>query len=589
MILSIQSSIPTFKTLNFKPGLNILLADKHESATGGQTRNSAGKTSFVEIVDFLLGANCPKTSLFRTDALVNAAFIGRFLICGGTVEVERSGSDPSKIYILEGAGRIAAELRTEPNTERAYVQLGEWKRFLGNAMFGLPSQPNRTDFARPASPTFRAMIGYFARKDREGGFLYPERQTETQQRSSWQSCLSYMFGLEWRIAQEFQTVRDREKMLAQLKKAAKGGVIGDVVGTVAELRPIVAIAEERARKKRDEISKFEVLESYRELSEQAASYQQEMQAISRDLVSLMESRKYLEQALEDERPSQSIDLLSMYEASGVELPDVARRRFQDVEEFHASVIQNRRLHLQSEIDETERDIDRANDQLRKASDERKEILVSLQGKGAFEDLVHLQRELAKLEAEHATLKEQFSSAQTLESKGAELRVDRIELQRRLQADHTTHAELLNHIILRIASLITDLYDDRTGRFEVSATENGPEFKIHIEGDRGTGIRSMEIYCMDIVLFEPVHARFDGPGFLIHDSHLFDGVDERQILRSLMIGEASAGTSHQYIITMNSDIYSKLPFPEKYDADTPVLPVRLSDKDETGGLFGFRFD
>jgi hypothetical protein len=40
--------------------------------------------------------------------------------------------------------------------------------------------------------------------------------------------------------------------------------------------------------------------------------------------------------------------------------------------------------------------------------------------------------------------------------------------------------------------------------------------------------------------------------------------------------------------MNSDIFDRLPLPLDFDRAGVVLPVRLSDETETGGLFGFRF-
>ena len=58
MIHRIPSSLPTFKTLEFRPGLTLLLADKSPGATDRQTRNSAGKSSVIEIIHFVLGARC---------------------------------------------------------------------------------------------------------------------------------------------------------------------------------------------------------------------------------------------------------------------------------------------------------------------------------------------------------------------------------------------------------------------------------------------------------------------------------------------------------------------------------------------------
>lgn len=398
-----------------------------------------------------------------------------------------------------------------------------------------------------------------------------------------------MFGLEWRIAQEFQVIRDTEKTLEVLKKTASGEAIGEMVGTVAKLRPQLAMAERRASVKREEIASFQVLEAYKDLSSDAAAFQRTMQDASRRLVTLKETFAFLQDALESEAPHYSVDIQKVYRASGVELPSLALRRFKDVAAFQNSIITNRKLHLKSEIDDVCREIDEAEATLASAGNARKKILVALEGKGAFEDLVQLQRELAKLEAEYASLRERFKAAEALEGKKAQLQVDRIELQRRLQADHSVHEKRLNDVVVRISELIDRLYDDREGHFEIRATDNGPEFDIHIEGDRGGGIRSIEIFCIDIALSESVRTQFNGPGFLLHDSHLFDGVDPRQIMTALQLGQESVGESAQYIVTMNSDIFRTLPISDDLWQEFSVLPVRLSDEGESGGLFGFRFD
>ena len=57
MILSIESSDPRFKSIHFHAGLNVLLSDAMPESTAKQTRNSAGKTSIVEIIHFLCGAD----------------------------------------------------------------------------------------------------------------------------------------------------------------------------------------------------------------------------------------------------------------------------------------------------------------------------------------------------------------------------------------------------------------------------------------------------------------------------------------------------------------------------------------------------
>jgi uncharacterized protein YydD (DUF2326 family) len=190
----------------------------------------------------------------------------------------------------------------------------------------------------------------------------------------------------------------------------------------------------------------------------------------------------------------------------------------------------------------------------------------------------------------AALREQFKAAEILEGEATKLDLDRVNLKRRLQEDHQQRKTELEKAILLIADAIGELYDDRTGKFVVEATDNGPEFRISIEGDRGGGISNVEIFCLDLALLQLVRDRYGGPGFLIHDSHLFDGVDARQIARALLLGaRATVGHQLQYIVTMNSDIFDALPLPEGVDRKSVVLQTRLSDETDTGGLFGFRFD
>ena len=590
MILSIGSSLPTFKTLTFHKGLNILIADTQPDASEKQTRNSAGKTSFVEIIHFLFGADCGADSIFRTSALVDHSFFAAIRVGKETFRVQRSGSEPSKIFILEGGrDRQDLELKVDRATERMFLSNAKWKAFLAHVQFGMPEDLEGSEFSEPFSPGFRSMFSYFARRRSSGGFISIERQAEKQQRYDWQVNLSYLFGLDWRIPHEFQKVRGRERTLEELKKAAKGGNLSDMFGTVAELRPQLTVAEKKATKLREQINNFEVLDSYKDLSRRAARTRTKMQALSREAVSLQETLAHLREALANEAPPDQTDLQQLYSAVGVELPGVALRRVEDVNRFYESVLENRRTHLQREILDAEQGLTSGERKMRMLDEERREILKTLEGHGALEDFLSMQRDLAELEAAAANLRERYKAAELLEGESTKLNLDRTNLKLRLQADHQQRKGALDAAILIVADVINELYEDRTGRLVVEATDNGPEFHISIEGNRGGGISNMEIFCFDITLFQLVAKRYGGPGFLIHDSHLFDGVDERQVATALLIGESvAAEIGKQYVVTMNSDVFNRLPLPESFDSGRNVLATRLSDKTETGGLFGLRF-
>ena len=157
MILSIESSLPSFKTVKFHEGLNVLLSDKNRTSTDKKTRNSAGKTSLVEIIHFLLGADCDKESLLRDKDLIQHTFKGRFQIGGELFAVERGGADPSKVFLLFG-GEERQDLpkKLDKPSGRFFVSNVNWRSFLGHCMFGLPSADRGTAFEE--SYTFRPAV-----------------------------------------------------------------------------------------------------------------------------------------------------------------------------------------------------------------------------------------------------------------------------------------------------------------------------------------------------------------------------------------------------------------------------------------------
>jgi uncharacterized protein YydD (DUF2326 family) len=390
MILSIESSLATFKAVHLHEGLNVLLADRLPQSTERQTRNSAGKSSFIEIIHFLHGSDCDAESIFRKKELIEHSFRARFSIRGEQFTVERSGSDPSKIFLLEGREKSEDPPRKiDKASGRNYVSNTNWRLFLGNMMFGLPAQPSGTVYDEPFTPTFRAMFPYFARRRNSGGLLHPERHSGKQQMGDWQINLSYLFGLDWQIPLEFQKIRVRERSLEELRKAAKAGAFGEILTTVAELRPQVTVAETRAQRLRDQLANFSVLDSYRDLSRRAARVKAEMQSIGREAVLLNETLEHLARSLDTEKAPERSDLEQLYAAVGVELPGVALRRFEEVDKFHESVIENRRKHLQEEIVGIRQQLADGYRNLELLDNERSSILKTLEGRGALEDFLQL--------------------------------------------------------------------------------------------------------------------------------------------------------------------------------------------------------
>ena len=114
MIRTLGSDLKSFKTLTFGPGLNVILADKSRGASDRQSRNGAGKTSFVELVHFLFGADAKPTGIFRSEALRDCTFTATVDLRGKLCSISRGGQKPSRIHIAGDVEDCRVAQKDEP-------------------------------------------------------------------------------------------------------------------------------------------------------------------------------------------------------------------------------------------------------------------------------------------------------------------------------------------------------------------------------------------------------------------------------------------------------------------------------------------
>lgn len=573
MIHRMFSSLSSFKELEFKSGLNVLIAQKESGASDKQTRNRAGKTSLIEIVHFLTGSDAGRDSLFRAEALADKTFGIEFDLSGEKTVAERSGKEKSKIHV--GGGRFLKG--------KTRISNSDWVEVLGEQMFGLHTLPEGAGRV----PTFRSLFAYFARRQLSGAFTTPEKQAIMQQAGDYQVALLFLLGLDWKIASDWQKVRDREKTLDELKKAAGAGAFGSIIGKAADLRTQLTVTEARLSDLKAQVSSFRVLPQYEELEAEANKITQTLKNISNaDIIDTAAIRD-LEIALQGEAPPSLTELESIYAEAGVALPGLAVKRYDEVRSFHESVIRNRRDYLSGELDAAKQRIVSREQEKRRFDQRRAEVMGVLQSHGALEQFAKLQGEAGRMEAGVESLRQRFESAEQLEGTKNELEIERNHLTLRLRRDFTEQKERLGEAILAFEETSKRLYE-AAGSMTVEETSNGPVFQFPMQGSRSKGIKNMQIFCFDMMLMRLCAKRGIGPGFLVHDSHLFDGVDGRQVISALKVGAETAGElGFQYIVTMNEDDA----FKEKtdgFDLREHVLPDVLTDAKEDGGLFGFRF-
>src|SRR6266700_3614317 len=74
MLRRLSADDERFKTVSFKPGLNLLVAEKTAASRSTDSRNGSGKSSMVELLHFLLGARADNKHLAARKELRRTTF-----------------------------------------------------------------------------------------------------------------------------------------------------------------------------------------------------------------------------------------------------------------------------------------------------------------------------------------------------------------------------------------------------------------------------------------------------------------------------------------------------------------------------------
>jgi len=585
MIHRIFSSLAKFKTQEFRPGFNVLLAEKSPNARKDQTRNAAGKSTVLEIIHYLLGANIENDSIFLKPMVGEETFGMTFDCPNDVLTVARRAApkeDRSRFFF---SGTVPAALQDALETTEEgghYARLKAWRSFLGAQLFGLQPEPETYE------PTFRSLFPYFCRRG-AAAFIEPTRHSSQQQPWEQNVAVAYFLGLDWRIHGNMARLHKREQELDQLKRELKGGsVVGELIGTGAGLQAKLTVARRRAASFRGQLDAFKVLPQYEEVEREASQMANAIAELSNENTLDRRLVDDLEASLREEQPPDATNLEHIYQAAGIQLPGIALKRLEDVRRFHETILANRRKHLQDEINAAKRRIEHRQTQSQQMDVRREQLMGLLKTHGALDQFTQLQAELSRLDAEVEELDRRLQLARRIETGSADLKVERAELHRKLVNDHNDRADSINEAVLLFEELSCSL-SERSSFLRVEPSEQGLEVAIEGGPDaKSIGIKEQQIFCFDMMLAVLQGQKGNSPGFLVHDSHLFDAMEERQIAKAFEIG-ASLSEKHkfQYIVTLNDDRVPWSEFSEGFDFNAYVLPTRLSDATEDGGLLGCR--
>lgn len=572
-----------FKTIEFRKGFNVVLADRTKEATKKDSRNGLGKTTLLEIIHFCLGSSIVKGKGLFGDKLADWTFTLDVDLRGQKCSLNRKGADGNRHVGVEG-GWLDWPLtpRMDPKTKEPFFAASDLTELLGWLMFDLAVNTSDGKY----TPTFRSLISYFIRKGRDA-FSTPFEHHRKQQEWDRQVNNAFLLGLSWEYAQKGQIFKDQEKTLAQLKQAARAGFLPDLLGSIGELETQKVRLEETLSREKERLDSFKVHPEYRTINEKANTLTREIHELANENVSDQRLVEYYESSFQQEEPASEDDVIRIYEEAKVLLPELLTKHLGEVREFHQRVIANRKSFLEAEIAKLTKQISEREGRIRTATDDRAGLLTILKNHGALEEYTRLQERHAQAVAELEEIKKRIDNLNKFEKGRSTLRIEQEKLQIEARSDYEERRELRDRAISLFNANSEALYE-APGKLIINVGSTGYKFDVDIERSKSQGIEQMKVFCYDLMLAQLWSTRPTSPGFLIHDSTIFDGVDERQVAHALQIAaESSERFGFQYICCLNSDAVPWKEFTGDFNLRKFVC-CELTDAQEDGGLLGIRF-
>ncbi|HYO59961.1 ABC-three component system protein [Archangium sp.] len=574
------SNKSSFRSVSFKPGFNVVLADRHHAASRKDSRNGVGKSTLLEIIHFCLGADARAGKGLLVPELAGWEFSLELTLDGREILATRRTDHPRRVLIEGDTSSWPVRPVRDPKSGSLGLDINSWNSVLGALMFGRPLSREKYE------PSFRSLISYFIRRG-QGAYLDPFRNFSRQNEVDRQVNVAFLLNLAWEDARQAQLLKDRAKGFSDLKKAVKAGVLEGYEGSVGDLEAKRVRLQEESEERRRQLESFRVHPQYRELEQRASELTTAIHALGEQNYSNLRLLELYQKDLAEEREPATDDVQRVYAEAGVLLAEAALRRLEEVESFHRSIVINRREFLAQEVERLSAEVKANEEKVARFSEERADLLGILQTHGALEEYTRLQRLYLAAIAKVKEVSTQVENMKRLNVGTTQVKLEKAMLERRARVDHEERAAMRERAVSLFNSNSQFLYG-APGKLIIDVVPNGFRFDIEIERSGSDGIDKMKVFCFDLMLAQLWANNHPTPGFLVHDSRIFDGVDERQRALALRLAQReSEARGFQYICTLNTDNVPQAELGPDFDLESFVR-LRLSDRSPEESLLGIRF-
>jgi uncharacterized protein YydD (DUF2326 family) len=578
MIHSVSANNPGFRSVTFRPGFNLVLAERSTASSERDSTNALGKSALVDLIHFALGSE-PKPrdeELPRIPALAGWEFRYEIEVARTLLEVRRTVDEPGEVLVDGSPASWGGKSRGDGRV----FKVRDWTTLLGREVFGLTGAP--------AEPSFRQLIRFFVRY-RDNDFLDAFGFLEG---SVWQARIAaaWLLGLNERIPAEMERLASEQKVVKVLKRHAAKDVLVRLGGDRAKLEAESERLTSEIARLEAGLHQYQVHEQYADLERKANGLTKRLSQIADENLAddylVASYHEAMRDVAADTSPS---EIAALYREAGIWLPERVSVRLDEVRLFHAQLVANRRAFLTAEVERLQAAIAARREQAASLDLERAELMKILSSHRALEHFAKLDQHLARCRAQLAEVRQRLETLAQFEQTNATIKSRTAQIVLQAQREHEERSAVRSRAQRLFSELVHEMFHEE-GLLIIDDSQPAYEFKPDIPSIGSGGVSQLATACVDLTLARLHAERGGGPRLLVHDSRLFHGMDPRQ--RGATLARAfteSENLGYRYIALLNESEFAACAhvMPATFNEKEHVR-LRLHDHDPSGSLFGFRF-
>ncbi len=550
-----------FPPINFKQGLNVVLAEIRLPENKDKDTHNLGKTTLGRLIDFCLLLKRHKDFfLFKHSPLFDEFifYIELELLDGTFLTIRRSVEQPSKISFKKSS-KIYQEFTDIPDKKWDHVNLPfERSKNLLDSLLDLQALK---------SWTFRKGLGYQLRSQADFSDVFQLRKYQSSH-ADWKPFLAHILGFNAKIISDYYQKESELGSKEDDEKKLNIEVGGKDVD-LSRIEGLLLLALDDSEKKQRQLDAFDFRESdSKKTSLLVEDINESIARLNSEKYYLSQNKKKVETALEEHDILFDPDEAELlFKEVGLNFPEQIKRDFEQLIAFNQAVTEERRTYLEEENREIENEIRRISTELNTLGERRSDTLAFLSDTDVFtkykqltEDLISLKADITSFERQREFLRRLQGLRREIHTLREEKERLKIAIEENVYATDSDPENRFSQIRLSFSRIIEQVID-RKALLRVEINQQGHlEFKAEILDESGkttsanSGHTYQKLLCIAFDLATAkAYADEKFPHFIFHDG-VFESLDDRKKAKLLNIIRQHTEYGIQNIITLiDSDL------------------------------------